>query len=130
MKVLLTLTSLFLLAALSSAYAAPKAERAEEDPEFEVLVDPTAYDPKAFARPGVKVTTMARGKNPHVIPDKKTREAAFQKVPGLEDAIKGYDNLSRDILYVQARSQPLEELRKKHPQIPADLLAKLAAAVK
>lgn len=96
------------------------------DETFHVEVDPKVYDPSAFKGKGVKTGKIPpRQKRPDALPDKKDREAAFEKVPGLEQDIAKMDELERDVFFVRAKTKPLKELQNLYPKVDASKLAQL-----
>jgi len=103
----------------------------DSDPEFELSLDEDVYPLKEFqSGKGIKVNAMPRKSAKTAIPDKETREDAFAKVPGLEKEIEKFDQLSRDKLYVHARTKTLKKLQKTYPLIPASTLRQLQKELK
>jgi hypothetical protein len=96
---------------------------------FELQVNPGVYRPGEFKK-GQKKKVVPMPEQKSLIPGKEKREAAFAKVEGLEKEISDFDHLSRDLLYVRAKTLKPEEVRKFYPQIPAALLSRLADVLK
>ncbi|MGZ3703735.1 MAG: hypothetical protein ACXWSD_18390, partial [Bdellovibrionota bacterium] len=57
--------------------------------------------------------------------NKRDREFTFSQVPGLDKYVSPLDELDRDVLFVRAKTRPLAELKKRYPNIPSALLARL-----
>lgn len=51
----------------------------------------------------------------YALPDKKVRDEVFE---GLE-SVKRYDELKKDILFMDVQSKSIQELKEKYPDIPA-----------
>ena len=117
----LTLLLLLLLA------PAANAEDAKADsPAFQVEVDPKVYPSANFERKGVKSGNIPpRVRRADALPGKTERESAFERVPGLEGAIAGMDELDRDVLFVRAKTRELKELKVFYPKISRQKLARL-----
>lgn len=107
------------------------AGNGDVDTDLHVEVDPSVYPAGPFAGKGVKTGSLPkRQARADAAPDKARREAAFAKVPGLAANIAGMDELDRDLLYVRARTKPLEELKSLYPKVSGKALARLQKAAK
>lgn len=51
----------------------------------------------------------------YALPDKKVRDEVFEGV----ESLKKYDELKKDIFFMDLQSKPVQEIRKKYPEIPA-----------
>lgn len=99
--------------------------------EFETGVDEKTYSPSELKKKGVKAKKLSTPKpTQKLLPDHKLRDATYLKVEGLGEAIAGYDEMKRDILYVNARTRTVAELQKQYPEIPEPVLSRLHALVK
>lgn len=104
---------------------------AEDEGTVHVLVDPSRVPPDQLPKSKelkVKVGTLPAKKKSE-IPDREVREKVFASVPKLENHLEGFDELSRDLLYVKAKNKTVAALSKEFPNIPSDTLKKLKAAV-
>lgn len=112
---------------LASASIPALAAEAEKAPDFQIAVDPKVYSADEFRSQGtVKPMKEPQGS----IPNRDTREAAFEKVPGLAKAVSQMDELDRDKLFVFARVKSLDELQKLYPQLSKETLRKLQATLR
>jgi hypothetical protein len=66
----------------------------------------------------------------HELPAPALREAVFGRVPGLLRAIRGFDALDRDRLFLLAAGETLERLRAAFPKIPGKALERLQVEVR
>jgi hypothetical protein len=95
-------------------------------PDYHVEVNPKVYSPSDFEANGIKTGTIpAKVKRPDALPEKRDREAIFERVPGLAGDIAGMDELARDMLFVRAKNQSLPDLVKLYPMVDAKRLALL-----
>lgn len=51
----------------------------------------------------------------YALPDKKVRDKVFEGV----ESLKKYDELKKDILFMDLQSKSLKEIQDKYPEIPA-----------
>lgn len=105
----------------------------DEIPKGTIEVNPRVYKPKAFRKhKNIKVQALQPTGVPHpqALPDKEQREAVFARVPELAPHIAKMDELDRDLLYMRAKHGTLAEMREKTPDIPAEVLQKLATEAK
>jgi hypothetical protein len=105
----------------------------DEIPKGTILVNPKVYKKKDFRRhKNIKVQSLKPAGVPHpqALPDKEQREAVFARVPGLEKYTGKMDELDRDLLYMRAKHGTEAEMREKTPDIPVEILRKLATEAK
>lgn len=105
----------------------------DEIPKGTIEVNPKVYKQKSFRkRKNIKVQTMKPAGVPHpqALPDKEQREAVFARVPELEQHIEKMDELDRDLLYMRAKHGTVAEMQEKTPDIPVEILQKLATEAK
>jgi hypothetical protein len=99
--------------------------------DFRVEVDPHVYGHEDFANQGVVAGNLPpRVPRPDALPNKRERDAAFARVPGLAASLGNMDELERDLLYVRAKTRPLADLKLLYPKIPAARLARLKQEAK
>ena len=96
-----------------------------EESGFELQVNPQTYSEKNFAGGLPKKVTALPSPQTTVIPNKEEREEIFAKVPGLDKEIASFDHLSRDTLFVRAKTMNGKELQKFYPKISQGLLESL-----
>lgn len=121
------LIALSLLAATPVAFAADDADIpvAEEKIVFETTVDTDVYPTKAFQKKGQRVRAMPKKKSRTALPEAAERDAGFAKVPEVNAHLEKMPDMDKDIFFVRARTQTLDELKKSYPNISEDVLRRL-----
>lgn len=82
------------------------------------VIDPH-LDIKGLEEKGYDVTNES--KDYSALPDKSQRDEILNSIP----QTKGWDQVERDIFYMNLRSKSINELKMKYPSIPEHLLKKL-----
>lgn len=59
---------------------------------------------------------VQRPRQPYALPNKEIRDEVFAGI----ESVKKYDELKKDILYMDLQSKTLPELKKKYPDISQD----------
>lgn len=96
-----------------------------EERTFHVDVDPSYYaaDRLPKSQPGLQVTRMPKPKSD--LPSPTERDVLFSSINGLSGLIESYDGLSRDQLFIRARTRQVMELKELYPHISKSQLEQL-----
>jgi hypothetical protein len=111
----------FGLTFLISAMPVNADQPASQSPIYHVQqVDPS-FDVNGLAGPGVQVHSSSKAD----LPDVQVRNQIIAKA-GLEEDVKNWDELDKDLLYVRAKkAETSADLKKKYPSLPGTKLGKL-----
>jgi hypothetical protein len=82
--------------------------------------------PTVTAPPGMSIQTP--GSEKRRVPPRGRRDAVF-KAAGLGSETESLDELDRDLLYMRANEWPIDRLRKRYPNYPAEKLETLKAEI-
>lgn len=82
------------------------------------VVDPT-LDTKPLEGQGYKISKKSASHN--ALPDKNLRDSLLSEIP----ATKKWDQLQKDIFYMELKQKSLNHLEKKYPQISKKQLEEL-----
>ena len=79
------------------------------------------YDVSGLKSPDVEIHSYKKSNGASV--NREEREDAIAQA-GLKDAVKSWDELDRDVLYLRAQNLPFEKLTAQYPRINKTALKK------
>ena len=109
---------LFCQLAFAQSDAAPT-----DSPKVQIHQMKPDYDVSGLKSPDVEIHPYQEKKNQSASVNREEREDAIAQA-GLKEAVKSWDELDRDVLYLKAQNLPFEKLTSQYPKIDKTALKK------